>query len=302
MNRRVVGFVAIAVFGTGLPVAFAQSVEAQSVDPQFVTEPEWSRDGGRIVLAGGPWPDLDVFIFNTESGEITRHFQSDSTDYMPSWAPDGRRIVFASTRANGTHDLFIGHLDSGSVTPLTADADCDNTESRWSPDGAWIAFRSDCDGNREVYRIRPDGTDRIRLTDSDTEDSEPSWSPDSRRLAFTSYRGGQPDVFVMNVDGTGLTRLTETPGGHSRRAEWSPDGEWISFGTNRDGNDEVYIMRADGSEPRNVSRHPAREYYSRWSPDGKTLAFTSNRNERPGSLYSMAVDGSEVVLLYPRSN
>jgi protocatechuate 3,4-dioxygenase beta subunit len=264
--------------------------------PRSATEPEWSPDGRRIVFSGGEWPNLDIFILDTASGRTTALFPSDSTDYMPSWSPDGNRIVFASTRT-GVHDLFIGTIAARSVYALTRDA-CDDTEPRWSPTGEWIAFRSDCEGDREVYRIRPDGSARQRLTTSAGEDGEPAWSPDGGRIVFTSYRAGQPEVFVMNADGSQPVRLTNTPGGYSRRPEWSPDGARISFGTNRDGNDEIYVMRADGTGQRNVSRHPAREYFSRWSPDGRTLLFTSNR-EIPGAMYSMAADGAEVRLLFP---
>jgi protocatechuate 3,4-dioxygenase beta subunit len=269
------------------------------VDEEFlVTEPEWFGTG-RLVFAGGRWPDLDVYVLDVAGGEARPVFGGDSTEYMPSWSPDGRRIVFASTRS-GSHDLYVGPSTGGAAERITVDDACDNTEPRWSPDGEWIAYRSDCDGNREIYRIRPNGSARQRLTHDPAEDGEPSWSADGRRLLFTSSRDGHPEVYVMDADGVGQQRLTHTPEGQSRRAEWSPGGGWISFGTNRDGNEEIYVMRPDGSDLRNVSRHPAREYYSRWSPDGNVVAFTSNRERQRNAIYTMAVDGSEVRRLFPR--
>jgi Tol biopolymer transport system component len=280
----------------GCPASGVASVAQASPIPKFATEPEWSRDGRRIVFSGGDWPNLDIFVLDTASGSVTALFRNDSTDYMPSWSPDGSRIVFASTRT-GVHDLYLGTVATGTVVPLTHNA-CNDTEPRWSPTGEWIAFRSDCDGDREIYLVHPDGSALRRLTTSPGEDGEPAWSPDGRRLVFTSYRAGQPEVFVMNADGSQPVRLTTTPGAYSRRPEWSPDGNLISFGTSRDGNDEVYVMRADGTGQHNVSRHPAREYYSRWSPDGRRILFTSNRGT-PGAMYSMAADGSDVRQLIP---
>ena len=104
----------------------------------------------------------------------------------------------------------------------------------------------------------------------------------------------------MKADGTGLSRLTTAPAGYSRRAEWSPDGQRIAFGSNREGNDDIYVMNADGSDVANVSRHQAREYFSRWSPDGSRLLFTSNRDRRQNAIYAMDADGSNVVRLVPR--
>lgn len=283
-----------------------QDVGATTLQVEGVTEPEWSQDGRHLVFAGGVWPDLDVQVLDRDTGEAVRFFRSDSTDYQPSWAPDGARVVFVSKRT-GQEGLYIGTLADGTMHPLVVDPACRNVEPRWSPTGEWIAFRSECDGNREIYLIRPDGSDRRRLTHEPTEDSEPAWAPDGRRLLFTSYRDGQPDVYVMNADGTGIRRLTETPGGHSRRAEWSPDGRWIAFGSDRDGNDEVYVMRLDGSGLRNVSNDPAREYYSRWAPDGHHLVFTSNREPKTSggrsfanAIYTVAMDGTEVERLYPK--
>jgi len=289
-----------------LLVMSASRLQAATVQQEGVTEPEWAPDGRRLVFAGGVWPDLDVQVLDTGSGEATRVFHSDSTDYQPSWSPDGQRLVFVSTRT-GRHGLYVGILGRGKVRRLAVDSTCENVEPRWAPTGGWIAFRSDCDGNREVYRIRPDGSERRRLTHAPLEDSEPAWSPDGHRLLFTSYRDGQPDVYVMNADGTGVRRLTETPGGHSRRAEWSPDGQWVAFGSDREGDEEVYVMHLDGSGLRNVTNHPAREYYSRWAPDGRHLVFTSNREPKQygdrsvaNAIYSVAMDGTELRRLYPK--
>jgi WD40 repeat protein len=283
-----------------ITVVEAAGFGAEQDDRFLVTEPEWASDGRRLVFAGGIWPDLDVIVLDTSTGDTVRLFRSDSTDYMPSWSPDGLRIVFSSTRS-GTHDLYIGTTAGGAVRRLTIADSCDNSEPRWSPDGDWIAYRSDCDGNREIHRIRPDGSGRQRVTSDAAEDSEPSWSPDGRRLLFTSMRDGQPEVYVIELAGGAPVRLTHTPGGHSRRAEWSPDGEWIAFGTDRDGNEEIYLMRRDGSGLRNVSLDPAREYYSRWHPGGGRVVFTSNRERRQNAIYETEINGGGVRRLFPPS-
>lgn len=264
----------------------------------LITEPEWSRDGQQIVFAGGEWPDLDIFVLDVRSGHSARLFHDPATDYMPSWSPDGKRVVFASTRA-GTHDLYVGSVVDGSSVRVTHSDRSNETEPRWSPDGMWIAFRSDRDGNRDIYRMRPDGRDQERLTTSSDEDGEPSWSPDGQALVFTSSRDGQPEIYSMLVDGQDQVRLTTTPEGHARRAEWSPDGTSIAFGSNRDGNEDLYLMNADGSKARNLSRNPAREYYSRWSPDGGSLVFTSNQDRSGNALYTMKPDGTGASQIYP---
>lgn len=268
--------------------------------PLFATEPEWSSQGV-LVFAGGEWPDLDLFILPAPGAPPIRILRNEASDYMPSWSPDGASIVFASTRS-GAHDLYILDVTSGEVSPVAASDGCERSEPRWSPDGAWIAYRGECDGNRDLFLIRPDGTGRTRLTDAEGEDGEPAWAPDSRRLVFSSERSGSTEVWVVSTDGSGLRRVTVTPSGYSRRPEWSPDGATISFGSNRDGDDEIYTVPLDGGPVTNVSRNPAREYYSRWSPDGTRLVFTSNRDQN-GVIYDVALDGSDLreLCCRPRS-
>ena len=72
-----------------------------------------------------------------------------------------------------------------------------------------IAFRSERDGQQEIYLITPDGSEFINITVNSAADAEPAWSPDGAKIAFSSNREGQFDIFVMNVDGTGVTRLTD---------------------------------------------------------------------------------------------
>ena len=88
-------------------------------------------------------------------------------------------------------------------------------EPAWSPNGKWIAFGSDRNGNFDIYVVHPDGTGLHQLTSSTCEDTEPSWSPDGSRIVFTSRRGGFPHLWTMNADGTGERRLAEDAG-------WSP--------------------------------------------------------------------------------
>ena len=52
-----------------------------------------------------------------------------------------------------------------------------DTNPTWPPDGQWLAFASDRDGDLEIYIVRPDGTELSQLTDNNFADSQPAWSP-----------------------------------------------------------------------------------------------------------------------------
>jgi len=159
-----------------------------------------------------------------------------------------------------------------------------------------IAFRSQRDGNIEIYTMNTDGTGQTRLTNNAASDFDPSWSPDGTKIAFPSDRNGNLEIYTMNADGTGQTRLTNNPAFDSEPS-WSPDGTKITFRSGRDdGTGEIYTMNADGTGVTRLTNDPAVDTEPSWSPDGTKIAFASNRN---GNLevYTMNADGTGVIRL-----
>jgi len=153
----------------------------------------------------------------------------------PSWSPDGFRIVFSAS-VNGEEDIYLTDVDGTSFARLTANAGVIDRDPAWSPDGQTIVFVSDRDGSgqTELYRMRPDGTEVVRLTDSQGSSYSPAWSPDGREIVFVSDRDRDADLYLMNADGSNERLLTRNDSAEDRDPAWSPDGRWIVFSSNRD--------------------------------------------------------------------
>lgn len=153
-----------------------------------------------------------------------------------------------------------------------------------------IVFASDRDGNRELYRMRPDGNFATRLTFDPPTDFEPSIEPGGDRIVFTSSRGtGSLNLFLLVQ---GLVEVLADVGDSDRDGAWSPDGSRIAFGTDRDGNHEIYLTNPDGSGLVNLTNDPADDLEPAWSPDGLQIAFRSSRDGND-EIYVMNRDGSE---------
>src|SRR5205085_3626152 len=165
----------------------------------------------------------------------------------------------------------------------------------FSPDGSKIAFRSNRDGNYEIYVMDADGSNQTRLTNNPAEDYEPFFSPDVSKIAFTSQRDGNYEIYLMNADGTGQTNLTNNAADDVRPA-YSPDGSKIAFISNRDGNYEIYVMNTDGTGQTRLTNNAAFDEDPKFSPDGSKIAFISNRDGNY-EIYVMNPDGSSQVRL-----
>lgn len=205
---------------------------------------------------------------------LIRGFQGNVRN--PSWAPNGRRIVFECATRSDTSDLCVANADGSGFRQLThAAPKVRHLSPDWSPDGRMLAFHSN-------LHVSPDERD--------------GWS---------GY-----EIYLMDAAGKDIKRLTSTPPGHvCENPAWSPDGERIAFDSTRDGtskapvlNYELYVLSVKTAEMNRLTRNSRPEGHPRWSRDGRTLIFHGNLDGpklrlNEVELYSIPAHGGEVSRL-----
>lgn len=161
-----------------------------------------------------------------------------------------------------------------------------------------IVFESTRDGNREIYRMEPDGSGQTRLTDQPGDDITPAWSPDGTRIVWSSRRSGSNghDIYMMDRDGTGVVNLTaaRTGSAQDRWPGFSPDGTEIVFMStlNAGGNFDIYRMKLDGTGlTRLTFVGGIEECCASWSSVGDKIVFSTIRDGN-FEIYIMNSDGS----------
>lgn len=174
---------------------------------------------------------------------------------------------------------------------------CTGTDPAWSPDGEWLVFVAWCDGRADLYRMRPDGSERTRLTGSPGEEHTPAWSPDGERIAYT-YRadGEDSEIWTVAPDGSDAHPLTED-GFSEVGPVWSPDGTRLAYESRRDGNGDIFVLDLKVGHELRLTSDSANDVAPAWSPDGRTIAFQSDREGLYG-IWAVDPDGGQVRPLF----
>ncbi len=126
-------------------------------------------------------------------------------------------------------DLWIVPKSGGDARRLTTGIGVE-TNPYFSPDGNWIAFTGDYDGNTDVYVVPAAGGVPTRLTYHPSADLVSGWTPDGKSVLFASSRNSSSNytrLFTIPVEGGGLP--TEVPLPMANRGWLSPDGQSIAY-------------------------------------------------------------------------
>jgi len=228
--------------------------------------PVLSPDGYHIAFCSDRTGNWELFLMNNDGSNTTRLTNTPQKESQPEWSPDGEDIVF--TRWSPTSwddgDIFIINADGSNERQLTTDP-ANDSRPQWFSDGSRIIFNSTRDGNCEMYTMNPDGTDQQRLTNTFGNELFPDMSPDLERIAYAlvDFQTFHAEIWVMNADGTGDSLLAQG-GTWTENDQWSPDGSKILFQTDRTGNFEIFVMNADGSNPQNLTKSSADDYWPSW--------------------------------------
>ena len=242
-----------------------------------------------------------------ETGFQQHTFLDEGYDADVCVSPDGKWLLFASTRHNEHADIYLQRVDGLSVVELTND-DADDAFPTFSPDGKRIAFCSTRGGTWHLYLMDTDGKNITQITSGPMQDLHPSFSPDGKRLVYCSCGGksGQWELWTVSLE-TGEKRMI----GYGLFPSWSPDrtrdqiafqrarqrgSRWFSLWTLDLIDNEAHRMTEIAVSNNAAIVSPA------WSPDGRRLTFvtivdpgrTSKQGKPQGQqdIWTINVDGT----------
>lgn len=305
--------------------------------------PRWSPDGTRIAFTNAVNGTRDIYVVDPDGSDLIQITRTagDARTWKPEWSPDGAAIAFVSG-TEGAEEIYVADVSGLGVGPArtqgavpypTATPEPTHTfeltqiartetgdeawDPIWSPDGSKIAFRSDRDGNYDVYTINPDGSELKQVTNIEGERGDGAygtywarWAPDgSKIIAFISAGGRTTEGIIVNLDGTqteSFVPLDSDDDAWDVTRYWSSDGTIegtkVAFTSERDGTRDLYVAKLGGTEPTQITRTEGDDSAAdpQWSPDGTKIAFVSLlRSPFDFAIYVVNEDGSEPTRISP---
>jgi serine/threonine-protein kinase len=217
----------------------------------------------------------------------------------PRISPDGRFVAF-EVEDSQEPSVWIYEL-AGRTAMRRLTFGKKNRAPIWSPDGQWVVFQSDREGDLAGFRQRADGTgvaERVTKPEAGEEHIPQSVSPDGKHLLFT-----------VRKERTYTLRTTQVPARVGAKAEpfggvrseqglvegvFSPDGRWVAYQEpvpGSGGNPPVFLQPFPATGAKYLVRQQGGHPY--WSPKGDQLIL----NVRAGQSVIVPVTTTPAVAL-----
>lgn len=235
-----------------------------------------------------------LLISGTLASPIQAQQSAHSVYYaLPSWAPDGKTIVFESNR-DGEAAVYTIRPDGSSLTRITPRGST-GEQPNWSPEGRQIVFASKRDGASQLFLMKPDGSDVVALPGT-TNGFLAAFSPDGRWLLFAAQDkrpSNQYRVFVMHPDGSNRQQLGDSTKSNEEPC-WTMDGKRIVF-------TEVSVLeRLPNESPKEfIKRRTESQRLLSITPDGVDVRIIQP-GERDRITRDRGLSPDGMWMVYPR--
>ena len=234
------------------------------------------------------------------------------------WAPDGKRLIFQTTRPPYECDqIFLMNAD-GSDQRLVSTGKGRTTCAYFLKDNRHIVYASThlagdaCPAppdrskgyvwgvfsGYDIFLATDAGKIEKRLTDTSGYDAEATVNWKTGNIVYTSLASGDLDLWTMKTDGSGKRQITRATG-YDGGAVFSRDGTKLVWRANYPKTPEemsrykslladnltapmkmeLMVANADGTGAHAITNYGCASFAPTFTPDGKQILFSSNRHD-----------------------
>ena len=205
--------------------------EAVSPDQDLYREVSLSPDGTKAAVRRG----ASIWIHDLQHGTRSPLTQGNSSNMLPMWSADGKRIIFGSNRG-GDWDIWAQPADGSGPAEVLLKAPYDQFPQSVGRDGTVLYTEINPNTSRDMLMLSPDGkTTPLRVTPANEGEARfwPGTFSGSGSakgwIAYTSDESGRREVYVQSYPGA-ANRIPVTREGGSQ-PRWSRDGTELFYVT-----------------------------------------------------------------------
>lgn len=205
-----------------------------------------SFNGELLAISHSPPNESSaVYVLPLEGGEPQR-ITEETPSYWHGWADNNEEVVYVATREEKPgYDIYKKSIHDGPEVRLTETRKGEHVDGcEYSPDGKYIYYNGSASGTMQLWRMKPDGSEKEQITFDETNDWFPHISPDGKWIAYISFpaeipvndhpsfkrvtlkilpvAGGVPKVIAYLYGGQGTINVPS----------WSPDSRYFAFVSN----------------------------------------------------------------------
>ena len=268
------------------------------------------------ICAQGQTPSLTNLRQLTHGGQNAEAY----------WAPDGKRLVFQSTRDNVACDQIFTMNADGSEQRMVSNGKGRTTCGYFLKDNKHIVYGSTHEAGDacppaadrskgyvwavypgyDVFLATDTGKIVKKLTDTAGYDAEATVNFKTGKIVYTSMASGDLDLWTMNPDGTAKKRVT-TSEGYDGGAVFSRDGKHLVWRANHPKTPdtmeryrallkdnlttpmkmEIFVGDANGKNAKRITDFGCASFAPTFTPDGKKILFASNKHECDGRKFEL---------------
>lgn len=248
-----------------------------------------------LALLGGPAAAVEVS--HPAAGHV----------FNPTWSGDGRWLSFEINDYEGTNDLFVVEMMSGTQKGSPSKAQLPGARSSfasggtvagaavWHPQGALIFEGSNAGGTTRLFLLSPGTQGASELITGSQIKGDLSWpaiSPDGRRVVFVSDVTGAGDIHVWDRGTNSVTKMLSSP--FSEMApSFHSSGDKIAYSRKNRGGEDMFVLQGTSSRPwvggNGDQTRPT------WS--GETIIYFSNeRGDDQWDIVTSNAPGAKTVI------